>query len=58
MVVASPCIAVCTMDMDGDYCKGCRRTLQEITLWPSLNDHEKKAVIAKLSQRKAISSGS
>lgn len=53
MVVYSPCIAVCTMDMDGDFCIGCRRTLQEISTWPSLSDEQKMAIIAKLEQRKA-----
>ena len=46
--VPSPCIAVCLMDARGEYCRGCRRTLQEIAAWSSMTDAGKRAVWDRL----------
>ena len=41
-MIKSPCIAVCKIDLESDYCFGCNRTIEEITNWSSLSDSEKK----------------
>lgn len=47
----SPCNKVCVMDAQSGYCRGCRRTLDEITRWVAMNDAERQAVIATLPAR-------
>jgi len=51
--VASPCIDVCRMDAEGRFCVGCLRTLDEIAGWVAFGDDEKRAVIARLAERRA-----
>jgi predicted Fe-S protein YdhL (DUF1289 family) len=47
----SPCIKVCAMDAAREHCLGCRRTLSEIARWWSMNDEEKRSVLAALPSR-------
>lgn len=49
--VPSPCTNVCRMDAATGYCLGCRRTLDEIAAWASLDDAGKRAVWARLPLR-------
>jgi len=49
----SPCTKVCVMDEDDRYCRGCRRTLREITRWGEMSDAERESVMAALSLRRA-----
>ncbi len=42
--VPSPCISVCEMDEAKLACKGCFRTLAEISQWSRMADAEKLAV--------------
>lgn len=43
---ATPCIGLCRMQ--GDFCVGCRRTLDEIARWPSLGDAERRRIMREL----------
>lgn len=45
--VESPCTGVCQTDYD-DVCKGCKRTLDEISEWPFLSNREKQQVIDRI----------
>jgi predicted Fe-S protein YdhL (DUF1289 family) len=47
----SPCVKVCTYDPGTGLCRGCGRTLEEITAWSSLTDGERRAVMEKLPER-------
>lgn len=49
-VVISPCINVCKME-DG-LCTGCFRTIDEIALWSSVDDNEKRLILAAVAQRR------
>lgn len=49
--VTSPCIGVCRID--GRYCAGCWRTLQEIGAWSSLSNPERAAIAEQLPARRA-----
>ena len=46
----SPCNQVCVMAGNG-YCRGCKRTLDEIARWSSMRDEEKREVLAALPAR-------
>lgn len=51
--VPSPCISVCEMDEDTHSCKGCLRTLAEISQWSCMDDTEKLAVWRLIEARQA-----
>ncbi len=47
----SPCNKVCVMDAANRYCRGCRRTLDEIARWGAMSDAEREAVLDALPAR-------
>jgi uncharacterized protein len=49
----SPCIRLCTMDVQDRYCLGCARTRAEIASWWGMPDAEKRQVLAALPARRA-----
>ena len=51
---ASPCNSVCRMDVASGWCAGCLRTIDEIAAWASLDDDAKRAVLARLDERRAL----
>ena len=53
MSVKSPCIDVCEMDARSGLCKGCFRTIDEITAWSRLDDDGKRAVLDRIAEREA-----
>lgn len=50
--VASPCTNVCQINRRTGWCQGCARTMDEITRWPHANDDERRAILARLPERK------
>ena len=52
--VESPCSDVCRMDPASGWCEGCLRTIDEITAWSRLSDDGKRAVLAKLPERRIV----
>jgi len=46
-MIESPCIKICTLD-DDHICLGCRRTIDEISAWPKLNDEEKLKILERI----------
>ncbi|CAN7643953.1 DUF1289 domain-containing protein [Trinickia sp. LjRoot230] len=49
--VGSPCIDICRLDRDRQRCTGCRRTIDEIRAWKSLDDTDKLRILNTLSAR-------
>jgi len=49
--VPSPCLSVCRMDGQAEFCLGCWRTLDEIAAWGRMGDDEKRKVWALLARR-------
>lgn len=47
----SPCVSVCRMEAATALCKGCLRTLEEITAWSRLDDEGKRAIWGQIEQR-------
>ena len=51
LAVPSPCVAVCQMQADTGWCWGCRRTLNEIGQWSTLDLDGQRAVWQAISNR-------
>ena len=49
--VASPCVDICSVDVSGEYCTGCGRSLDEIAGWSKASEAERRAVVEKLPER-------
>jgi predicted Fe-S protein YdhL (DUF1289 family) len=54
VAIESPCVLVCTLDLDSGWCFGCGRTREEIAGWTAMTPDERDAVTAALSQRCAL----
>ena len=50
--VTTPCVEVCRMNPRTGLCEGCARTLDEIARWSSLGDEARRAILARLPERK------
>ena len=48
--VSTPCIGVCQYDNE-DICRGCFRTLDEISNWALMTEEERKEIMKKLDER-------
>lgn len=48
---SSPCINVCVMDTQTQWCKGCWRTLEEIAAWAQMSDAQRQWVWQQLPLR-------
>ena len=50
--VPSPCISVCRMNEATGLCEGCYRTIDEIVRWGNADDESKRAIWARIEQRR------
>ena len=50
----SPCINVCVIDQASRLCKGCLRSIDEITNWARLGDAGRAKIMAALPARKPM----
>tara|TARA_R110002094_G_scaffold150141_5_gene138580 strand:- start:562 stop:843 length:282 start_codon:yes stop_codon:yes gene_type:complete len=46
--VPSPCISLCTLDAAGQSCRGCGRSVVEITGWRDMAAAQRAAVLLRL----------
>jgi hypothetical protein len=53
----SPCVGICLVDPATGYCRGCLRNVAEIASWYEASDTEKRAILARLDQRRLCCSG-
>lgn len=49
--IDSPCILVCSIDLNTGYCFGCGRTRAEIASWIGMTKAERRAVMEALPAR-------
>lgn len=49
--VLSPCNGVCVLDVAGEYCVGCLRTVAEIAAWTCMSNSERERVMGELEKR-------
>ena len=51
----SPCVGICSATALGDdICVGCGRTFDEVRLWNTFSDHEKKAINLRLKNTTTV----
>lgn len=48
-----PCIGHCSTTLGDDVCRGCLRTLDEVTRWPLMNDEERTQVNRRIAAERA-----
>ncbi len=51
--IASPCVKVCRISPETQYCEGCGRQLAEIARWARMAEAERAAIMAELPRRLA-----
>ncbi len=49
---ASPCINVCALDSAGILCRGCFRTIAEISDWSRVSNDERLRILAAVARRR------
>jgi predicted Fe-S protein YdhL (DUF1289 family) len=52
-MIESPCVKICTLDARSGLCLGCRRSIDEIARWSSMDDAERARIMAQLPARDA-----
>jgi len=50
-LVESPCIGVCHINKEHQFCDGCFRSEEEISKWITLTDDQKKEITQLTKQR-------
>ncbi len=50
--VASPCINLCRLDAHTGLCEGCLRTLDEIAVWGSASDTQRRMILMDVEKRR------
>jgi uncharacterized protein len=50
--VESPCVRICMIDPDHDFCVGCWRTLREISDWHRYTPEQKQSLLPVLEDRR------
>ncbi len=55
--VATPCIAVCDMDGETGFCKGCYRTIDEIERWLIMSQTERRETVERAAARREAALG-
>ncbi len=49
----SPCKGICRIDPEHNLCVGCWRSIDEIAVWLSLDDDERRKILATCEAREA-----
>lgn len=52
--ISTPCIKLCAVSGQTGQCVGCGRTLSEIARWGSMDEAERKSIMAELPARLAV----
>ena len=53
-MIKSPCINVCILDKDNNFCLGCYRYKYEIFNWVTFSEKQKKILLSKIQKRSKI----
>jgi predicted Fe-S protein YdhL (DUF1289 family) len=51
--VETPCVDICEIDRASGLCRGCGRTIAEISGWASMSGDERRRIMSELAARKA-----
>lgn len=52
--VESPCVRECVIDAASGWCRGCYRTLGEISCWTTYTPAQQRALLLQLDLRKTV----
>ena len=55
--IESPCVRECIIDAASGYCRGCWRTLDEISFWMRYAPAERRRVMRQSRARRAVAAG-
>jgi hypothetical protein len=47
----TPCVKVCVIDPTNRLCRGCGRTIEEISSWTTLSSADRRRIMAELPAR-------
>ncbi|STR45208.1 DUF1289 domain-containing protein [Iodobacter fluviatilis] len=47
----SPCIAVCSTALGDEICRGCGRSVVEVSTWVMMSDEDKNKIWARLEEQ-------
>jgi predicted Fe-S protein YdhL (DUF1289 family) len=50
----SPCVSTCVVDQQTTFCRGCGRTLHEISYWTRYTFEERQRILLQLPARLPI----
>jgi uncharacterized protein len=50
-LMETPCIDICQIDQQSRLCRGCGRSIDEITMWGSMSDAERRRIMGELKAR-------
>lgn len=50
-MVESPCIGICHIGKEHQFCEGCFRSEEEISQWITFSDEQKKEILQLVTQR-------
>lgn len=53
-MLPSPCINLCQMDPASGLCRGCFRTLDEITAWARSDDARQAEILSAVATRREL----
>lgn len=51
--VRSPCVRECFLDPATQLCRGCSRTIEEITQWNLISDTERQKILESVRARRS-----
>jgi hypothetical protein len=49
----TPCVDICDIDRQSGLCRGCGRSIAEISNWAAMTGAERRRIMAELARRKA-----
>jgi uncharacterized protein len=49
----TPCVEICEIDSASGLCRGCGRSIDEISNWAAMTGAERRRIMAELARRKA-----
>ncbi len=47
--IETPCVKICTLDLQSDTCTGCGRTRAEIAAWAAMSPVERRRIMERLA---------
>ena len=49
-MIKSPCVGICEMNLENIFCKGCGRSIHQITNWIFYSEKQKKEIVENIKK--------